>query len=85
MKQSNEFSPAVKKEARFRSGGRCEIHLQPSCGGRAVLFHHVLRRGQGGKGTLDNCLHLCNWCHAYVHANPAISYENGWLRRSGQL
>lgn len=56
-----------------------------TCDGRAVLFHHVLRRSKQGKGTADNGLHLCNPCHLWIHANPAISYERGWLARSGRL
>jgi hypothetical protein len=28
-------------------------------------------------------LHVCLFCHAYIHDNPAESYEAGWLKRSG--
>lgn len=75
-----EFSDAAKAEMTRRSGGRCEIHTV-LCAGRAVLFHHILRRSQGGKGVASNGLHLCHFCHVYLHDHPAEAYENGWLIR----
>ena len=30
---------------------------------------------------MANLLHLCCNCHTAVHANPAASYEMGWLIR----
>lgn len=71
--------PKVREAVRERSADVCEV-----CGAaRAVLLHHKLRRSQGGSHSADNLLHLCDWCHADIHANPAVSYVRGWLIRSG--
>jgi hypothetical protein len=69
------FPEAVRAEVHWRSGGFCE-----RCGRALIVeYHHKLRRAQGGMGTLDNCAGLCGPCHVHVHANPAESYEAGWL------
>lgn len=31
---------------------------------------------------LANLVSLCRTCHAWVHAHPAKSYEQGWLVHS---
>lgn len=49
--------------------------------GRASHVHHKLSRRHGDH-TLSNALHCCLYCHLWVHANPAISYVNGWMIRS---
>lgn len=46
--------------------------------------HHRLRRGQGGKNTMENVMAVCERDHKLIHANPDLSVERGWLlRRSG--
>jgi hypothetical protein len=60
----------------------CEIQTT-FCTGRATQRHHILRRSQGGSDDRENTLDTCSSCHDYVHANPKISYAQGWLRRSG--
>jgi hypothetical protein len=82
VKRSTDFSSAVKAEVRKRSGGRCE---REGCARRATHFHHRLMRSHGGRGTTENCAHLCLDCHTWVHANPAKSYELGLLVRSGPV
>lgn len=77
----NDFTDAAKEVIRRRSGGRCEAGT-PVCTFRAVVFHHILRRSQGGKGTPANGMHLCNACHVHIHANVAEACENGWLART---
>lgn len=72
----------LRQEVAGRSGGWCEID-HPLCDGRATQIHHVLRRSQGGRDELSNLPHLCTKGHAYVHANPSLSYASGWLKRSG--
>jgi hypothetical protein len=72
----------VRAEVAARSGGLCELGLE-GCRVKADCFHHRLRRSHGGPDTAVNLLHLCNdGCHAFVHANPRLSYERGWLLRS---
>jgi 5-methylcytosine-specific restriction endonuclease McrA len=67
-----------------RAEGRCEAST-PDCTGWALHAHHILRRSQGGRHTEENMLACCRPCHEYIHANPARSYEQGWLRRSGAM
>lgn len=74
---SNEFSAEVKREASWRAGFTCEF---PDCQRVITRHHHIWRRGQGGPGTLENCMCLCTAHHDYIHANPAESFEHGWLR-----
>lgn len=62
-----------------RSMGRCEICWDAPAWHR----HHRLRQSQGGDNSLENLLHLCWNCHEFVHRYPALSYEQGWLLRSG--
>lgn len=78
-----DFPKSAKEAIARRSGGRCEASWAPDCTGRGEVFHHILLRSQGGKGTADNGAHLCNPCHTHVHANPAQSYLRGLMRRSG--
>jgi hypothetical protein len=66
-----------------RSGGTCEART-PDCEGRLHQVHH--RKGRDGEliDDLDLLLGVCIWCHHYIHANPARSYEQGWMvRRNG--
>jgi hypothetical protein len=69
---------------RIRSGNRCElIEDGLRCPGRFQHRHHRLPRSQGGGNDLCNLLALCWRHHSYVHQNPALSYERGWLVRRG--
>lgn len=77
--RENEFSAAVKAQARRRAGGVCEF---PHCHGPIDQHHHIQRRSQGGPGTLENCLCLCLTHHIYIHAHSTESYERGWLRHA---
>jgi hypothetical protein len=72
----------VRAAVEQRSRGRCEIE-HPRCTGEATQMHHRLRRSQGGPHTAENLLHLCNAGHQYVHHHTGLSYEKGWLIRSG--
>ncbi len=67
-----------------RSGFQCEART-PKCEGRLHQVHH--RKGRDGEliDNLDLLLGVCVWCHSYIHENPAISYERGWLvKRNGE-
>lgn len=62
-----------------RAQGRCEARVSDDCTGRAEHAHHRLMRSQGGSDDPSNLAALCGACHAFVHLNPAWSYEYGWL------
>jgi len=52
------------------------------CTGRAHQRHHVKLRKQGGGDEKENTLDVCAACHSFIHANVAMAYERGWLKRS---
>lgn len=71
-----EFPPAVKQAVRYRTRNICEV-----CHNAEIVhFHHRWRKGAGGPGTEDNALGCCAPCHLHIHANPALSLANDWLR-----
>jgi hypothetical protein len=61
-----------------RAGGRCELAHLEGCEGR-LHRHHRLMRSQGGTNDLSNLLLVCDRHHRYLHAEPALSYAQGWL------
>lgn len=76
-KVDRSFPHEVRAEVYWRAGGFCE-----RCGRAPIaVYHHRRLRSQGGLGTLDNAAGLCDPCHVHIHANPAESYEAGWLIR----
>lgn len=76
-----EFSDDVRRQVRRRARGKCEAHCTKACTEMIRHFHHRLIRAQGGKGTLNNCLGVCQSCHDHIHANPVESYLRGWMIR----
>ncbi len=80
-----EYAQA-RETVMFRSYGRCEANT-PACPPReheAVHVHHKLRRSATSAHDPELMLACCLAAHNFIHANPAISYEAGWLfRRSG--
>jgi 5-methylcytosine-specific restriction endonuclease McrA len=73
----SDWPPAVRRKARKRSGGICEVD-----GHKAAehLHHRKLRRH--GDHRVENALHLCSECHDAVHREYETSYILGWLVRS---
>lgn len=65
----------VRRLCWARSGYVCEA----CSAARAVLLHHRKLRSQGGLHEPSNLLHICNECHARIHAGGAESYERGLL------
>lgn len=66
-----------------RSNGSCEART-PDCRGLADEVHH--RKGRDGDlvDDVDLLLGTCWACHRFIHSNPALSYERGWMiRRNG--
>lgn len=71
----------ARVEVAQRAFGRCEANT-PACPSRehaGVHAHHVRRRSAGGGHGAENLLWVCEAAHAYIHANPAESYDAGWL------
>ena len=67
-----------------RANGSCEART-PNCRGVMDQVHH--RKGRDGDliDDLDLLLGVCWSCHHYIHGNPTLSYERGWLiRRNGE-
>ncbi|NUS00404.1 MAG: hypothetical protein HOV67_34710, partial [Kribbellaceae bacterium] len=77
---------AARKLVRDRASGSCEIRIAEFCLGRAMSFHHRIRRSQGGPWTASNGLAVCGdgtrGCHGAL-TNPNgrhKEYEaNGWI------
>lgn len=65
-----------------RSQGRCEV-AAPGCTTKATHVHHRKPRSQGGSNDLAALTHSCQACHLFIHAHPTLSYEQGWLIRTG--
>lgn len=57
------------------------------CGIREMYIHthHKATRGARPdlKHVVDNGICLCAPCHKWVHHHPDISYEQGWLVKTG--
>jgi hypothetical protein len=67
-----------------RANGYCEAGT-PNCRGRMDQVHH--RQGRDGDliDDVDRLLGVCWSCHRYIHSNPSLSYERGWLlKRNGE-
>lgn len=78
----NPIPVAVRAEVMLRSGGWCEItHDELPYNHRGDHLHHRLMRSQGGDHTEENLILVCHQIHHYIHANPAVAYERGWLLR----
>ena len=82
-RRTPDIPASVRAEVVRRSGGFCEID-HADCTNIAVHMHHRRLRAQGGRHEAANLLHLCGEAHRMVHANPTLSYEQGWMIRSGQ-
>jgi len=80
----------ARRLVRQRSGGWCEVRLRGVCLGRAMSFHHRLRRSQGGPWTPSNGLDVCGdgtrGCHGAL-TNTNGRYDEyrrlGLILRSG--
>ena len=67
---------------------RCAVVIDGAqCEYRASHKHHIQRRSQGGSNDPENLLAVCAGPgtpdhHGFIHANPAWSYEHGYLKRT---
>lgn len=78
---------AVKEFILTRSDGRCE-----ACQARglsikvATTKHERIMRSLGGDPLdPDNCLAVCNPCHAWIHANPSEATSLKLLKSNSRL
>lgn len=78
MTRRRTFTKKTMREARARSGGRCEAigvwYGLPSgqrCNAdlsKGVQYDHVVRFADGGESELSNCAAVCVQCHAHKTA-----------------
>jgi 5-methylcytosine-specific restriction endonuclease McrA len=71
-KQNREYSKC--RQEYFNTHPRCEI-----CGYKATQIHHKRGRFQERLTDMENFMALCMSCHDWIHKNPAIAYEKGYL------
>lgn len=60
-----------------RSGLQCE-----RCGKRVLVgghHHHRKLRSRGGEDCPSNLVFVCAGCHQWIHANPHLATEAGWM------
>lgn len=75
----------VRETVRARAHGMCELGT-PVCVRRGSEVQHL----RGRVGALLTDVRWMRWtcrpCHRYAHANPAESYERGWMvKRHGEV
>ena len=64
-----------------RAEGMCERCCNVS---RGLTVHHRLKRSQGGKWEVQNCVLLCghgttpNGCHSFCEHNPDAAHGEGF-------
>ena len=68
-----------------RANGYCEVMVSRRCTGGAEHLHHRKLRSQLGQHEVPNLVYVCHECHAWIHANPAKSYERGFLVRGARV
>jgi len=73
---ANEIPEWSRKALLVRDLNRCV-----RCGGMGSAWHHRRRRRVQDSHTHEPCngVTLCVVCHSWVHANPRLSTEQGWI------
>ena len=56
----------------------CQI-AGPGCGSNSIEIHHSAYRGENYLGV-ETWFATCRTCHQWVHANPTIARELGFLK-----
>lgn len=79
---ARRFVPvAIIKKIKIRSGGICEFVDENGvrCKNPAERTpHHVKKRSQGGKHTLENCRDSCWYHNDWAEREKKKSLELGW-------
>jgi len=79
----SEIPTKVRKALAERSGGWCEVRVAEVCVTRAVHAHHKRRADRPDDNHHeDRMLHCCFPCHHFLHLNPALAYQEGWLEHA---
>ena len=66
MEGSNKMTNKLKRQIVKRSNGNCEVN---GCSEKAIQFHRIIRKSNGGKYTYENVKHLCSTHHKFIHGN----------------
>ena len=76
--------PKARQAVHDRAGGMCEARSTIQCQAVGADAHHLAGRLGDDPHRLDNLLWVCDHCHRFIHSNPQLSYERGWMvRRNG--
>lgn len=74
MGKSTAIPTAAREAVYLRQRGRCL-----RCGTSPYSeVHHRMPRRIAGHGW-ENLVGLCMTCHHWVHANPRLAREHGWI------
>lgn len=70
----------------LRAQGRCEAATPVCTGDGHEHTHHRLPRSASSVRNVhrhdpDVLLAVCRACHSFIHQNPDVAYEAGWLIR----
>jgi hypothetical protein len=55
----------------------------PVCWRWAHHLHHIVKSGQGGPDTKENCVPSCDPCNGYIEQNREWARANGWEKERG--
>ena len=61
----------------------CQVRRPFGCVGWPTDGHHILSRARGGPNEHWNYLAVCRHCHRFVHDNPKLAQEAGWMAKVG--
>lgn len=85
-RNKNEIPQASRDAVALRSRDRCEYtgdgKHNMRCTRIGTDLHHIEKR-RGRNHEPDNLLNLCRIHHGFIHAEPAWSYEYGYMVRMG--
>ena len=76
--------PSSRKAVYERAGGLCEVQANWRCERHGHQVHHIAGRQGPDPHNPDGLLLCCRPCHELIHAQPSLSYENGWMVRRNQ-
>ena len=76
--------PSSRAAIYARAEGMCEAMATIRCERQGHQVHHIAGRQGPDPHRLDNLLLVCRHCHDFIHNQPELSYQRGWMvRRNG--